>query len=69
MSLYDEHIRMRKSMDQEVYSDSLQAMADVVMGKSIDEAMNNDRKAATDAIGDILKYYHIKKKDIQRRTG
>ena len=64
MSLYDEHIRMRKSMDQEVYSDSLQAMADVVMGKSIDEAMNNDRKAATDAIGDILKYYHIKKKDI-----
>ena len=64
MSIYDEQIRARKSSDQEDFVDSIYQIAGAVMGRRISEALNDDRFVTTDAIGDVLKYYHAKPRDV-----
>ena len=64
MSIFDEQIRARKSADQEAFADSICKLADSVMGKRMGDAMNDDRQVTTDAIGDILKYYHAKPSEV-----
>ena len=60
MGWFDEQIRARKEADQSVFEDSFLQMAGAVMGKRMSEALNDDRQITTDAIGEILKYYHVK---------
>ena len=64
MSIYDDQIRTRKASDQEDLIESLYEIADAVIGKSISEALNDDRVVTTDAIGDVLKYYHAKPQEV-----
>ncbi len=66
MSIYDEQIRARKSSDQEDFVDSIYQIAGAVMGRRISEALNDDRFVTTDAIGDVLKYYHAKPRDVPK---
>lgn len=50
--------------DNEVFEDSFIRAAGVIMGKKLSAAMNDQRQAATDAIGEILKCYHIKPREV-----
>ncbi len=64
MGIYDEQIRARKSSDQEIFVDSIYQIAGAVMGRSVSEALNDDRIVTTDAVGDILKHYHLKAREV-----
>ena len=60
MGWFDEQLREREQADNAVFEDSLQVIAGAVMGNRMSQALNDDRQMTTDAIGEILKYYHIK---------
>ena len=64
MGWVDEQIRERKQYDDEAFSEAFANMASAVMGKRISAAVSDDRRAAKDAIDDILKHYHIKSREI-----
>ncbi|MCR4721052.1 MAG: ATP-binding cassette domain-containing protein [Lachnospiraceae bacterium] len=64
MGWFEEQILAREKADQAVFEDSFRQMAGAVMGKRIAEAFNDDRQIATDAIGEILKYYKIKQQEV-----
>lgn len=64
MGWFDEQIRERKQYDDEAFSEAFANMASAVMGKRISAAVSDDRRAAKDAIDDILKHYHIKSQEI-----
>ena len=64
MGWFDEQIRQRKISDQEVFEESIFAMASVVLGKQRAGALNDERIVTKAAIEDILKYYHYKTPEI-----
>ena len=64
MGWFDEQIRARKQADRETFEDSFQTIAGAVMGRRMSQALNDDRQATTDAIGDILKYYRVKPQEV-----
>ena len=64
MGWFDEQIRARKDADQTVFEDSFLEMAGAVMGRRISDALNDDRQIAADAIGEILKFYHVKAQEV-----
>lgn len=64
MGWFDEQIRERENADRAVFEDSFQAIAGAVMGRRMSEALNDDRQVTTDAIGEILKYYHVKPQNV-----
>ena len=64
MGWFDEQIRARKDADQAVFEDSFQQMAGAVMGRRMTQALNDDRQVTTDAIGEILKFYHVKPQEV-----
>ena len=64
MGWFDEQIRARKEADQAVFEDSFQEMAGAVMGRRMSKALNDDRQLTEDAIGEILRYYHVKPQEV-----
>ncbi len=64
MGWFDEQIRTRKQADREAFEDSFQVIAGAVMGRRMSQALNDDRQATANAIGDILKYYHVKPQEV-----
>ena len=64
MGIFDEQIRAQKTMDQEDFVDSLYQIGGAVIGRSMNKALNDDRIVTTDAMGDILKYYHAKPQEV-----
>ena len=64
MGWFDEQIRARKEADQAVFEDSFQAMAGAVMGWRMTRALNDNRQITADAIGEILKFYHVKPQEV-----
>ena len=59
MGWFDEQIRQRKEADRAAFEDSFREIAGAVTGR-MREALNDDRRMTEDAIGEILKYYHVK---------
>lgn len=64
MGWFDEQIKQRKQKDDEVFSESFVHLAGSVMGEKIQAALNDDRQLAKDALEEILKYYHVKGREI-----
>ena len=64
MGWFDEQIKQRKQSDNEVFSDAFVNIAGAVMGKSLSAALNDKRTIAKNAIGEILKFHHIKPGDV-----
>ncbi|MBO4374922.1 MAG: NHLP bacteriocin export ABC transporter permease/ATPase subunit [Lachnospiraceae bacterium] len=64
MSWFDEQIRDRMKADNEAFEDSFVRAAGIIMGSRLSAAMNDQRQAATDAIGEILKAYHIRPTEV-----
>ncbi len=60
MGWFGEQIRDRVKADNEAFEDSFMSMAGAVMGRKLSAALNDARQSATDAVGQILRYYHIK---------
>ncbi len=60
MGWFDEQIRQRIKNDDDSFSEAFADMSSVIMGKSaMSAALNDKRKQAKDAIGDILKFYRV----------
>ena len=64
MGWFDEQIRQRKEADFAAFENSFQEIAEAVMGRRLSDALNDDRAVTTDAIGEILKFYHIKAQEV-----
>ena len=64
MGWFDEQIKDRIRADNEAFEDSFVRAAGIVMGSRLSAAMNDQRQAASDAIGEILKAYHIKPREV-----
>ena len=58
MGWFEEQIKQRKQADDDAFSDSFRQIAGAIMGRRMYDALNNDRQVTTDAIGEILNYYH-----------
>ena len=59
MGWFDEQINHRKKADEEAFSESFRQIAGAVMGRRMSDSLNNNRQVTTDAIGEILNYYHV----------
>ncbi len=59
MGWFDEQIHQRKKADEEAFSESFRQIAGAVMGRRMSDSLNNNRQVTTDAIGEILNYYHV----------
>ena len=68
MSWFDEQIKERIKADNEAFEDAFIRAAGVILGKKLSSAMNDQRQAATDAIGEVLNYYHIKPREVPAGT-
>lgn len=64
MGWFNEQIKQRKTCDNDAFFESFDNIANAVMGKKISSAMNDDRAVAQNAVGIILKYYHVKNREI-----
>ena len=68
MGWFDEQLRQREQADNAVFEDSFQAIGGAIMGRRMSQALNDDRQTTADAIGEILKYYHIKPQEAPEST-
>lgn len=64
MGWFDQQIKQRIKSDDEAFSQAFDKMAGVVMGKRFSRAMEDDRQKTRSAIEIILKFYHVKIKDV-----
>lgn len=63
MGWFDEQIRARKKNDDDAFAEAFANMASAITGKK-GAALNSDRAATKSAIDEILKYYHVKSREI-----
>ena len=64
MGWFDEQIRQRKQNDDDVFADSFVNMAAAVLGSKVTGSLSDGSAAAKSAIDEILKYYHVKSREI-----
>ena len=64
MGWFDEQIKERRQYDDDAFSEAFANMASAVMGKRFKAAFTNDRAVTKDAIDEILKYYHVKSREV-----
>lgn len=64
MGWFDEQIRQRKQNDADVFADAFANMASAVMGKKVGAAFQDSLSVSKDAIDAILKYYHVKTREV-----
>lgn len=64
MGWFDEQIRQRKEHDDQMLEESFIRIADSVTGKRIADRLNDDRTVTKNAIDEILKFYHVKPREI-----
>ena len=64
MGWFDEQIKQRKIKDEEAFEEAFLEIADAVLGVGISEYLKSDSQIAKDAIDEIVKYYHLKTKEV-----
>lgn len=64
MGWFDEQIRQRKQNDDDVFADSFVNMAAAVLGSKVTSSLSDGSAAAKSAIDEILKYYHVKSREV-----
>lgn len=64
MGWFDEQIKERKRKDNDVFQESFIHITDAVVGSRMAAALNDQRTVTKDAIDEILKFYHVKSRDI-----
>ena len=64
MGWFDEQIKQRKRNDDAIFSEAFVGIADAVLGSRLVSIYSTDEEKAEDAIGEILKYYHVKPREV-----
>ncbi len=64
MGWFDEQIKQRKRNDDAIFEEAFVGIADAVLGSKISAAFVSDEDKAEDAIGEILKYYKVKPREV-----
>lgn len=64
MGWFDEQIKQRRQNDNDVFTDAFINIAGAVMGSRISAALNDERQQAKNALDEILRFYHIKPREI-----
>ena len=64
MGWFDEQIKQRRQADQDTFEEAFAGIADAVTGARVSSALADDRSRAKDAIDEILKYYHVKTREV-----
>lgn len=64
MGWFDEQIKQRKINDSDVFSDSFANIAGAVMGSKISTALKDNRELAKNSMDEILRYYHVKSREV-----
>ena len=64
MGWFDEQIRQRRQHDRDAFEEAFIEISDTVTGARASAALADERSRAKDAIGEILKFYHIKPQDV-----
>lgn len=64
MGWFDEQIRQRKQNDNEVFEDAFKKMAQAATGGKFTAAFNDSSEHSKNAMEEILKYYHVKSREI-----
>lgn len=67
MGWFDEQIRQRIENDDEMFADAFAQMANLVTNEKIITDFSDNRKLAEEAIGDILKYYHVQAQEVPEK--
>ena len=63
---FEKQIKQREDLDQQLFEDSFFKAAEVVLGKRAASEMSDERIITSQAIEDILKYYHFKPVEIPK---
>ena len=64
MGWFDEQIKQRKKHDEDLFSEAFVGIADAVLGSKMSAAYHSDEAKAQGAIEEILKYYHVKPREV-----
>ncbi len=64
MSWFDDQIAYAKLKDDEVLSEAYLNIVGAVVGRKIQQAWQDESRAAKDALEDICKYYHLKPREV-----
>lgn len=64
MGWFDEQIKQRKRNDDAIFEEAFVGIADAVLGSKMSAAFISDEAKAEDAIGEILKYYRVKPREV-----
>lgn len=64
MGWFDEQIKQRKKNDEDLFSEAFVGIADAVLGSKMSAAFSTDEAKAQGAIEAILKYYHVKPREV-----
>ena len=64
MGWFDEQIKQRKQSDDQLFEEAFVRIADAVLGTKMSAAYLSDEAKASGEIGEILKYYKIKPKEV-----
>ena len=64
MGWFNDQIKERKKLDDEVFSDSFIQMAGAILGGRVFSILSENSIRVKGAIDEILKYYHVKSRDV-----
>ena len=64
MGWFDEQIKQRKQSDDQLFEEAFVRIADAVLGTKMSTAYASDEVKASGEIGEILKYYKIKPREV-----
>ena len=64
MGWFDEQIKQRKQSDDQLFEEAFVRVADAVLGTKMSAAYLSDEHKASGEIGEILKYYRIKPREV-----
>ena len=64
MGWFDEQIRQRKENEEAVLSEAICNIVGAVSGEKVFFNINDKRKALVNSIDEILKFYHLKSRDL-----
>ena len=64
MGWFDEQIKQRKRSDDQLFEEAFVRMADAVLDTKMADAFQTDEAKAVGEIGEILKYYCIKPREV-----
>lgn len=64
MGWFDDQIQERIKSDNELFTESFEKMARAISCEKLNQALNDDRSQAKDAIDEILKYFGIRSQEL-----